>query len=890
MSLSRAEDRRRPTATARPARSSLGAMNTVIKSVRLAPAVLALAVLIAGAGIVSTPTVARAAETGVTLTGTVRGSAGENLVHGAHVIVYRDGVGIASSIVSNLADGKYVVSGLAPGDYDVLVTYCCTSNAYIGEWGDGTHGGKQQRPTKIVDGTNTLDFVLDAGGYIDGTLTGSGEPLSGEFTVVPMEPVLPGPAVFVRVSSGKIFSSPLPPGRYGLIANAGPQWVPADQNGVQGTTPTEPALVVSLGKTASLNVDLAPAGQITGTVYVDNRDGTRSPLAGASVTYKEYDNNPNGYSWGVTTDANGRYIIRGLSGRFLMSFVGPSGSETLQEFYGGAREPKNPQLVMVRDNALVSGIDATLDQGGRIAVSPWFQPAPGRDFISSDGNTAQSTTGRIGRLDEQSGLYKYVPNLDSWHGGWTNPTGLLEPGIYSVHLDVDYPVGNPYDPATPTPLFSGERTDIVVRAGQTTHEGKLVLETDFYPPPPPGGSGPTPTAPGTFKSLLPARLLDTRDDRYFDAARLDPYQTSELQVTGRGGIPAAGVAAVVMNVTVTEPSASGFVTVYPAGGAQPFASNLNFTPGQTIPNLVTVKVGASGKVAIANNSAGTAHVLADVAGYYLSGTPSAPGAFVSVEPGRLLDTRIGVGASKVAVGPNQSVQLQLTGKGDLPASGIAAVTMNVTVTEPTSSGFVTVYPAGSTQPTASNLNFTAGQSTPNLVTVKVGDGGKVTLTNNSGGTVHLIADVAGYHLSGPPAAVGAFVSVDPLRLLDTRVGTGTSRTALAANESVELQVTGKGGIPAAGVVAVSMNVTATQSSTSGFISVNPSGLKMTFPSGSVRRSTSNLNFIGGQNIPNFVVVQIGEGGRVRLTNNSSGTVHLIADVAGYYLSGPPTTG
>jgi hypothetical protein len=206
-----------------------------------------------------------------------------------------------------------------------------------------------------------------------------------------------------------------------------------------------------------------------------------------------------------------------------------------------------------------------------------------------------------------------------------------------------------------------------------------------------------------------------------------------------------------MNVTVTKPSASGFLTAYPAGTAQPTASNLNFNEGQTVPNLVTVKVGSDGKVALANNSPGTVHVLADVAGYYLSGGPNTRGAFVAVDPLRLLDTRAGTGSSRVSLRPNTSLDVQIAGTDGIPTVGPDAVVMNVTVTEPSAAGFITAYPTGSAQPAVSNLNFRAGQTVPNLVTVKVGASGKVTLVNNSPGTVELVADVAGYFLGAIPA-------------------------------------------------------------------------------------------------------------------------------------------
>ena len=76
----------------------------------------------------------------------------------------------------------------------------------------------------------------------------------------------------------------------------------------------------------------------------------------------------------------------------------------------------------------------------------------------------------------------------------------------------------------------------------------------------------------------------------------------------------------VLNVTVTQPSVGGYVTVYPSGTTRPNASNLNFAAGQTIPNLVIAKVGTDGNVAIYNDS-GTTHVIADVAGWFATPSP-----------------------------------------------------------------------------------------------------------------------------------------------------------------------------------------------------------------------------------------------------------------------------
>lgn len=81
-----------------------------------------------------------------------------------------------------------------------------------------------------------------------------------------------------------------------------------------------------------------------------------------------------------------------------------------------------------------------------------------------------------------------------------------------------------------------------------------------------------------------------------------------------GGVPASGISGVVLNVTAVA-SAAGFLTVYPADVGAPNASNVNFTAGQVVPNLVAVKTSASGAVAIRNSSLGSTNVIADLAGY-----------------------------------------------------------------------------------------------------------------------------------------------------------------------------------------------------------------------------------------------------------------------------------
>ena len=395
--------------------------------------------------------------------------------------------------------------------------------------------------------------------------------------------------------------------------------------------------------------------------------------------------------------------------------------------------------------------------------------------------------------------------------------------------------------------------------------------------PPPAGIPHVTAAPvGSFVSIVPSRLLDTRIGVGAPTGAVPGGATVSLAVAGRGGVPLAGVAAVVLNVTAVAPSKGGVITVYGDGTTRPTASNLNFVAGQVIPNLVVAPVGANGKVDLYNGSPGTTHLVADVQGYFLTGGGSTPGSFASIVPSRLLDTRIGVGAPTGAVPGGATVSLAVAGRGGVPLAGVAAVVLNVTAVAPSKGGVITVYGDGTTRPTASNLNFVAGQVIPNLVVAPVGANGKVDLYNGSPGTTHLVADVQGYFLTGGGSTPGSFASIVPSRLLDTRIGVGAPTGAVPGGATVSLAVAGRGGVPLAGVAAVVLNVTAVAPSKGGVITV--------YGDGTTRPTASNLNFVAGQVIPNLVVAPVGANGKVDLYNGSPGTTHLVADVQGYLLT------
>ncbi|MEY9965606.1 hypothetical protein ABIA33_003652 [Streptacidiphilus sp. MAP12-16] len=253
-------------------------------------------------------------------------------------------------------------------------------------------------------------------------------------------------------------------------------------------------------------------------------------------------------------------------------------------------------------------------------------------------------------------------------------------------------------------------------------------------------------------------------------------------------------------------------------------------------------------------------------------------AFVATTPQRVLDTRFGIGAAKAQVGPGGIVRVQVAGIGGIPTTGVAAVTMNVTDTHASASSYVTAYADGSPVPNASNLNFRAGQTNPNLVTVPVSSDGYVDL-RNANGHVDLIADVQGYYSGWSDRAAIAtqsyFSPTVPNRVLDTRSGLGAPQRPVGPGSVTTLTLPGT---RPQGSTAVVLDVTETGASATSWVSV--------FPSMGPMPNASSLNFQPGQTTSNLVVVPIPRYGpaTVRIYNNA-GSVHLLADVQGYFAAG-----
>jgi hypothetical protein len=351
---------------------------------------------------------------------------------------------------------------------------------------------------------------------------------------------------------------------------------------------------------------------------------------------------------------------------------------------------------------------------------------------------------------------------------------------------------------------------------------------------------------------------------------------ANVQITSTTAAPTtvpAGATAVVLNVTASSPTSAGYLEVYPEGAAPATpTSNVNFTAGETVANLVTVPLSTAGGVSVLN-FAGTTAVDVDVEGYY---STTGAGLYNPVTPTRVAGTL----AAGTPIAANTAIPVTVAGgTTGIPASATAVV-VNLTAAGGTSASYLSSYAAGATPATTSSLNFTAGETVANRDIVNVGTGGQIEVYNFAG-SVNADVDVDGYY-----GATGAtFVPLAaPVRVADTRttstVGTQTAIPS-GGTEAFNLATTASG-IPTT-ATAVAANFTVVPGAAPGYITVFPTGV--TTPP-----TASDVNWPAHSGpVPNFT--QAGTSGTtagsVNVYNLNSGSpIDVIVDAFGYFTSTP----
>jgi hypothetical protein len=377
------------------------------------------------------------------------------------------------------------------------------------------------------------------------------------------------------------------------------------------------------------------------------------------------------------------------------------------------------------------------------------------------------------------------------------------------------------------------------------------------------------TPGSTYVPINPVRVLDTRFGTGL-SGRFTSDQPRTWQVTGVGPIP-AGAVAVTGNVTITEQTGDGWLTVSPTPTTEASPSTINFPLSDNRANNVTIVLGPGGTLSATLKSAAgkTTQLIFDVTGYFV--TSSAGATYHPVTPVRSLDTRFGNGLS----GPFTNAAprtWQVTGRNGIPANAVA-VTGNATVTGQGSAGYLAVTPVPIQYPDTSTLNFPVGDDRANGLTVALGPGGTLSAVfqGTSGKSTHVIVDITGYYTND---ATGLrFVPLVPGRVLDSRFGTGLSGTFVSYAPR-SLSIGPSLGVPS-NAAAFTGNLTVVNQTWQGFVSLTQ------FATGDPQ--TSTINFPAKDVRANGVTAPLGGGaaGLIYIAGTGS-TTDLVLDVTGYF--------
>jgi len=381
-----------------------------------------------------------------------------------------------------------------------------------------------------------------------------------------------------------------------------------------------------------------------------------------------------------------------------------------------------------------------------------------------------------------------------------------------------------------------------------------------------------------FVAVTPCRVADTRPEGgkggAFGQPRMAGGSTREFPIPASGcGVPFSARAYSV-NITVVPPGPLSYITAWPTGQPQPLVSTLNSFNGRVVANAAVVPAGSNGSINLfASNDT---DVIIDINGYFVPAETLQGLAFYPVAPCRVADTRT-TGGKGGEYGPpqiasNTTRTMNIPNSGCNVPAGAQAFSVNVTAVPPGPLAFVTLWPAGQTQPVVSTLNSFDGQVVANAAIVPAGTNGSINVyaSNNT----DVVIDINGYF--APAGQFGAlnFYTLTPCRVADTRestrpAGFGTPRLTGGTTRSFAIPSSGCN-VPTSSQ-AYSLNLTAVPPGPLAFVTL--------WPLGQNQPTVSTLNSFNGQVVANAALVPSGTGGVNVFASNDT---DIVIDINGYF--------
>lgn len=405
---------------------------------------------------------------------------------------------------------------------------------------------------------------------------------------------------------------------------------------------------------------------------------------------------------------------------------------------------------------------------------------------------------------------------------------------------------------------------------------------------PPAQAGPavvpaqsTPSVQAGVFVPVQGRAVDTRSGLGGITGPVTANTWYPFQILGQAGVPGTGVDSVLVNLTVVGGTTSNAAQLVPNTARHRDTTVLFSGANDTISNSAIIAVGTDGKLALISST--SQQFIVDVQGYFTSGSTPAPGGFASVPTSRVIDTRNGTGYPAGAWTGTAVKSLALKGTGGVPDTA-TAVFANITVISTDApdvifatlpgDGFATMTDPGTT------INFRGNETTAIAAVLDLNAAGVVDIKHYASATgFHVLVDIQGYF--DGQVSTSSFTTVES-RIYDSR----TLNTPVPANSTVEVQIGGVGGLPAASanVAGVVMNITPLTSSGYGFLTL--------WPSDEPEPNLSSVNYTA-DSVSNVIVVRpSATTGKVKIKNTGTGTVHIVIDSQGWFSNAnllPPVT-
>jgi hypothetical protein len=264
-------------------------------------------------------------------------------------------------------------------------------------------------------------------------------------------------------------------------------------------------------------------------------------------------------------------------------------------------------------------------------------------------------------------------------------------------------------------------------------------------------------AAGSFEPVHAKRVFDTRSGLGGQLGQVAPGQSVTVNLADARPVPGDPVSAAVIDVTVPASAPAGSLSVFPSGTPWDHRVTMSLTGGGTIQQQLTVRLGTDGAITIRSNAYRYTHLLVDVLGFYVAGTPTEPGMFTT-NPVRVLDTRGGQGS----VLPGHPTTLSL--QPYVGITGASAAVVNIAVLSAHDTGLLSITDSDGSQATM-HLRFLGNRTAPQPMqterVVKLGSTPTLTFSQSSASGIQLVVDLIGTFLPGQVVAAGGYVATNP---------------------------------------------------------------------------------------------------------------------------------